>query len=266
MSGQVHIRKDVPSATIRIDHGAAGSALTPSIVDGLLQAFDDLHGEKKVRGVILTGTGDRFCSGTDLRELARQISESATRPQVLMDWQEETGQLLELLTTILRFPKPVVAAVNGAAAGTGLALALACDFVVCSRSGTWALPESRRGLVAGLAAPLVAFRAGNSVARQLALTGREIDAAEAYRLGLVDELVDADLIWARAHELVRSLAESSPASQQLAKQLCNETIGEALFVQLANGAANMAAARFTAAARLGVEAFLEKRPVDWNEL
>ncbi len=264
MTASVSVRRDTPSATLRIENPDRRNALTPGIVDQLLEAFEDFHGEQGVRGIILTGGGECFCSGTDLHELSQQIAAAESDRDIQQQWHTEVSKLLELITGILRFPKPVVAAVNGVAAGTGLALALSADFVIGGDSSSYALPESRRGLMAGLAAPLLGFRAGNSLARRMLLLGQGLDAAGALAAGLIDEQVPDDIVWARAHELVTQLAHASPSSQLMAKQLCNETIGEILFTQLANGAANMAAARITDAARRGVDAFVNKRKVDWG--
>jgi methylglutaconyl-CoA hydratase len=266
MPQPVTLRKDLPSATIRIDVPETRNALGPEVVCELIQAFDDLHGEQKVRAVILTGSDRAFSSGTDLKALARQLGDpdSLPDPSVMQEWRDEVTAMLDLLCQILRFPKPVIAVVNGDAAGTGLALALACDLVVGGVSSVYSVPETRLGLVPGLAAPLLGFRLGNARARQIVLAGARIDSDEALRIGLIDEQVADDLAWAKGLELAKNLAAASPASQQLAKQLCNETIGESLFTQLANGAANMAAARFTDAARKGVNAFLLRKTVDWT--
>lgn len=266
MPQPVTLRKDLPGATIRIDVPETRNALGPEVVRELIQAFDDLHGEQKVRAIILTGSDKAFSSGTDLKALASQIGgpDTLPEPSVMQEWREEVTALLDLLCVILRFPKPVIAVVNGDAAGTGLALAMACDFIVGGVSSVYSVPETKLGLVPGLTAPLLGFRLGNVRARRLVLAAARVDADEALRMGLIDELVADNLAWAKGLELAKLLSAASPASQQLAKQLCNETIGEALFTQLANGAANMAAARFTDAARKGVNAFLSRGSVDWT--
>jgi enoyl-CoA hydratase/carnithine racemase len=266
MANAVQIRKDLPSATVRIDCPENRNALGPEVVTALLQALEDLHGEKKVRAVVLTGSDQAFSSGTDLKRLSQQMADvdSPSAPEILQGWHHEVEQLLELMTAILRFPKPVIAAVNGIAAGTGLALALACDFLIGGRTSCYSVPESRHGLMPGLSAPLLGFRVSNATARQMVLSSAIMDSGMALQAGLIDERVDDNLVWARAQQLATLLAESAPSSQQLAKRLCNETIGEALFVQLANGAANMAAARITESARRGVDAFLTRSRVNWD--
>lgn len=265
MTDSVVVRRDRPGATVRIDSPRRRNALTPTIVKQLHEAFQDLHGEKGVRAVILTGSSEVFCSGTDLSLLEEQIAIAEHDPAILGQWHGEVEDLLQLILMLLRFPKPVIAAVNGVAAGSGLALALACDCVLGGESSIWGLPEARRGLVAGLAGPLLAQRAGLSVSRRMMLDGAWLDAHQAAACGIADEIVADDLVWARASQRVNELSSVSPASQLLGKQLCNETIGETLLTQLSNGAANMAAARITDSARRGVGGFVHKRTVNWQE-
>jgi methylglutaconyl-CoA hydratase len=260
MADHVEIRKDLPAGTVIINRPASRNALTPRGVQELQTAFADLHGEKKVRGVILTGAGDSFCAGTDLVHLHEQMQ----CPDPESFWQEEVPDLLALIETILRFPKPVVAAVAGAVRGTGLSLMLACDYIVSAEASTFGLPEVQRGLVPGFAAPLVARRCRAGFSNRLIMTGTPVDAATALSESLVDELVAADLVWARARQMVEELAAAAPTSLQLARQLMNETISETLFTQLSIGAANTAAARSTENARQGVAAFVDKTTLSWQ--
>jgi methylglutaconyl-CoA hydratase len=264
MSEPVKLRKDLPGATVRMDDPASRNALGREMVAGLQQAFEDLHGEQKVRAVILTG-GDSFCSGTDLRALADDLRVAETQPEVLAKWHEEVAGLLDLFRFMLQFPKPLIAAVNGDAAGNGLALALVCDYVIGGTSSRYSVPEARRGLVPGFVAPLLAWRSGAAIARRMVLGAATLSASEALAAGVIDEVVHDDLVWARANEQVAVFADTAPSSVQITRLLCNETIGESLLVQLASGAANMASARSTEAARRGVDAFVEKRTVDWSQ-
>jgi enoyl-CoA hydratase/carnithine racemase len=140
---------------------------------------------------------------------------------------------------------------------------LACDLVIAAKNAMFGLPEPRRGIVAGLVSPLLAFRLGASQAARLLLTAENIDASEAYRVGLFHELVEPDAVWARAHALAGEIARSAPEALQLSKRMLNETIGEALFTQLAAGAAASATARTTEAAAEGLAAFREKREPKW---
>ena len=172
-------------------------------------------------------------------------------------------QYKELLEQMLLFPKPIIAAVNGPAVAGGAGLVLAADIVVAAPDAKFGLPEPRRGLVAGLVAPLLTFRIGAGPAANLLLTARLAEADEAYRLGIYHELTAHAMLWARAHQLAMECAKSAPESLQLTKRMLNETIGELLGTLLAAGAAASATARTTEAASEGLAAFLEKRNPKW---
>jgi len=260
MPDHVEVRKDLPSGTVIINRPERCNALTPRGVSELQTAFQDLHGERKVSGVILTGAGDTFCSGTDLVHLHEQMQ--CPNPESF--WDDEVPDLLALIETILYFPKPVIAAVNGLVRGSGLALMLACDNVVAGQAGSFGLPEVTRGLVPGFAAPLVARRCRAGFTHQLIMTGAVVDSNVAQAEHLIDEVVKADLVWARAQQMAGQLAGASPASLQLTRQLLNQTINEQLFTQLSIGAANTAAARSTDDAKHGVQAFVDKTTTDWR--
>ena len=259
MTEHIQVRKDLPSGTILINRPERCNALTPRLVNELQTAIHDLHGEKKVRGVILTGAGNSFCAGTDLLHLHEQMQ----CPDPESFWQEEFPDFQALLESILHFPKPIVAAVDGAVRGTGLALMLACDYIVATESSTFALPEVRRGLIPGFAAPLLSRRCNAGFTNRMIMTGNSVDAEHAIKESLIDEQVKSDLIWARAQQLVGEFEAAAPTSLQLSRQLLNQTISEAMFTQLSIGAANSAAARSTEDARKGVEAFVNKSDVNW---
>lgn len=165
---------------------------------------------------------------------------------------------------MLRFPKPIIAAVNGPAVAGGAGLVLASDLVVASNSATLGLPEPLRGIVAGIVAPLLHFRCGGSHSAYLLLTATPATAELAHRIGLFHELVDPDQVEARAFELAESCARCAPSALSLTKKMLNETIGDSMFTALATGAAISGMARTTDAAKEGLDAFLEKRDPDWD--
>ncbi len=259
ISDNVQVRKDVPSGTILLNRPNRRNALSQEVVKLLLEAFEDFQQERSVRAVILTGTGNTFCSGTDLQEL----QDIAAQPDAMEAWQADTRQFLELIEYMLRFPKPIIAAVNGWIVGSGAALMLAADVVIAGTSARILMPESKRGLISGIAAPLLAFRVGTGPAANILLSGNTIDANQALKLSLFHETVEDDFVWARSQELCKQFAMGAIQSHQLTKRLLNETIGEQLFTQLSIGAANTAAARTTDAAVEGIAAFLEKREPNW---
>ena len=121
-------------ATIMMDRPQCRNALGPQMIADLRLALSDIHQEKRVGAVLLTGAGDHFCSGVDLKVFA-EIAEMPEQ-DALSEWLSIWRQLTELLEEMLRFPKPIVAAVDGAAVGAGLALVLAADLLVMSDRGT----------------------------------------------------------------------------------------------------------------------------------
>ena len=259
MAALIEVKKHAPSGTIVINRPDHRNALSRSMVADLLQAFQDFHLERKVRAVIVTGSGTSFSAGVDLKEVHASQQEDHAQAQ----WHADAMRLRELFEYMLRFPKPIIAAINGPAIAAGAGLALAADVVLGAAGATIGFPEPRRGLVAGLMAPLLHFRIGGGAAARLLLTADTIDAEEAYRIGLIHELVAHELLWARSHEIATRIAESAPESIQLTKKLLNETVGEQLSVRLSAGAAATAAARTTAAAVEGLGAFQEKRDPNW---
>ncbi|MCA9267586.1 MAG: enoyl-CoA hydratase/isomerase family protein [Planctomycetales bacterium] len=252
---QVH----APAGTIVLNRPGKRNALSREMLAQLSEALDDLHQTRKARAVILTGAGDAFCAGADLAEM----HDTQERDDVLAMWHADVVQFRDVLEKMLRFPKPIIAAVNGPALAGGAALVLAADIALACPSAAFGLPEARRGLVAGVAAPLLHFRLGAAHSADLLLTARTIDAAEGLRRGLFQEIVADEQLWARAFALSETIAASAPEALQLSKRMLNETIGEHLFTLLSAGAAASATARTTEAAAEGIRAFVEKREPQW---
>jgi len=251
----ITVRINEPTGTIILDRPEQCNAINRQMIDSLIQAFSDLHQEKRVRGVVLTGAGAHFCAGMDLKELHQNSSSEGS----LERWLEASQSLHALVEQMLQFPKPVVAAIDGEVMGSGLALVLASDLVVASHRATLSASASKRGLVSGLVAPLACFRCGGSLASQLLIGGSRLTATEAKSFGLVHHVVDPDQIWVRAKTWVESIAEGAAESIQLTKRVLNEMVAEQLSVQLASGAAALATSLTTEAALEGIGAFVEKR-------
>jgi methylglutaconyl-CoA hydratase len=259
-SNAIEVKVYDVAATIVLNRPDYGNALTRSMVQQLLEAIDDLYLEKRVRAIIITGAGDSFSLGADVGEM--QTSQESETPEA--DWGADAADFRDLVVRMMGITKPIIAAVNGPAMSAGAALVAASDIVVASDNATFALPDVRHGMVAGLATPLVAFRVGAGQAARLALSGATIDASEAQRIGLFHELTAAEFVWARAMELAKACAAGAPEAMQLTKRLINETLGEELATQLSSGAAMAATARTTEAAGEGIAALLEGRQPVWK--
>ena len=234
------------------------NALSRQLLREIHQGFEDLHQERSVRAVILTGEGPAFCAGMDLQEML----DTAKSVDPTDQWHQDAVQYKELIELMLLYPKPIIAAVNGPAVAGGAGLVVASDLVVASSTARFGFPEPLRGIVAGLVSPLLAFRIGAGRAANLLLTSRLIEASEAERLGVYHQLEKGNVMDA-ASALGELCAAGAPEAIQLTKKLINETIGETLNVQLATGAAMSATSRTTESATEGLEAFLEKRKPQW---
>lgn len=259
MENLVKIHKHVPAGTIVLQRPDKRNALSRWMMLQIKQALEDFHQERSVRAVILTGAGTAFCSGVDLQE----VQNSSQAEDAFQQWHEDAVQYKELLEYMLMYPKPIIAAVNGPAVGAGAGLVLAADIVVAAPEAEFGLLEPRRGLVAGLVAPLLTFRIGAGPAANLLLSARLVTSEEAQRWAIYHEISPNETLWARAQQIAERCAESAPESLQLTKRLLNETIGEHLGTLLAAGAAATATARTTEAAVEGLAAFLEKREPQW---
>jgi methylglutaconyl-CoA hydratase len=247
------------TATVILNRPEKRNALNRALLAELQQIFDDLHQEKRVRAVILTGAGSVFCAGMDLGEM----QETAARANAAELWHADAAAYRDLVEYMLRFPKPIIAAVNGPAIAGGAGLVLASDIVIAADGATFGLPEPLRGIVAGLVAPLLVFRIGGGNAARLLLTAQTIATAEAHRVGLFHEVTAADVLWPRASEIAAECAKCAPPALLQTKRMLNEVIGEQMLVQLGAGAAASATARTTEEAREGLAAFLEKREPKW---
>lgn len=247
------------AGTIILNRPDKRNALSRALLAEIAQAFDDLHLQRRVRAVIVTGAGPAFCAGMDLQEMQETSKEERPHEQ----WQHDAVLYQELLEKMLHFPKPIIAAVNGPAVAGGAGLVLASDIVLAADDARFGLPEPLRGIVAGLVTPLLVFRVGAGHAAHLLLTSQTIDSAEAHRLGLFHERIAGDKLWARAVEVAGECARGAPEALQLTKKMLNETVGEHLAVLLSAGAAVSATARTTDAAREGLAAFLERREPKW---
>ncbi|WP_113704446.1 enoyl-CoA hydratase-related protein [Nonomuraea lactucae] len=198
------IRSDVTDAvaTITLDRPDAMNSLTADLKEALLDALRQAAGDPEVRAVLLTGSGRAFCAGQDLREHAANLEAGRGLADTVRRHYNPT---IELLTTM---PKPVVAAVNGVAAGAGAALTFACDLRVVSEKAKFALAFAGIGLAPDSGASWTLQRlAGPGRAAELLLLGEPLDAARALELGLVTRVVPADDVLKTAQELAARLAQ-----------------------------------------------------------
>jgi 2-(1,2-epoxy-1,2-dihydrophenyl)acetyl-CoA isomerase len=254
---QLIVDLDGAVATVRMNNPGKLNALSRTLTGELLDALERLRDDASVRAVVLTGEGRGFCSGADLGAL-RDRYERGERPKPSIILRDGYNRLIALLSDV---PKPVVAAINGVAAGAGVSVALACDFRIASADATFSTAFVRIGLIPDSGASYFLPRTiGLAKALELSLTGERIDADTAQRIGLVTRVVPADAVGSEAAALAGRLSELPTAATGLIKRIFRETNGLSLPEALEREADFQDMAASTADHLEGVMAFLEKRP------
>ena len=232
------------------------NALTRAMLDGLAAMADEIERDDACRVVILTGDGTKsFCAGADIAEWGELGPLEFGRRWV--------GEGHRVFDRWARLRQPVIAMLNGIAFGGGLELATTADYRVAEAHARVGLPETQVGIVPGWSGTQrLVRRAGAPAVKRLALTGEPVDAAEALRLGLVDEVVASGEGMGRARALAATMAQRAPVALQTAKLLINAAEGEEASIAIETLAGALAAG--TADAREGVAAFKEKRKAEFE--
>jgi 2-(1,2-epoxy-1,2-dihydrophenyl)acetyl-CoA isomerase len=244
----------------------AGHALTPELQKGLIGALDTAGADLRVRAIVLTATGVRhFCTGADLRSDREadtdRPADAPPRPTgtVMRDLQRMNGAQATI-AAILDCPKPVIAAVNGTAAGMGVQLALACDMVVAAEHARFIELFIRRGIMPGGGSTYLLPRlVGPQKAKELLFFGDDLPAAEAYRLGLVNRVVASDQLTEVAGELAGRLATLPTVTIGLIKRLVNCSFESDRAAAFQNEAFGQETNMQTADSVEGVQSFIERR-------
>lgn len=241
-------------AKITLNRPDAYNAMNLAMVRELYDAIRRCDDDPAVRAALLTGAGKAFCAGGDLRSFAAEDEEIGAH------LKDVTTALHDAISRMARMDAPVIAAVNGVAAGGGMALACACDLIVASESARFTMAYTRAGLTPdGSSTFFLPRLVGLGRALDLALTNRMLSAAEAEAWGIVSRVVpDADLLPA-AERLAAELATGATAALGGAKRLLIAGWNETLETQMAHESRRIARAAEGAEAREGIAAFLEKR-------
>jgi enoyl-CoA hydratase/carnithine racemase len=256
----VSLRRDEPGtpavAEIVLDRPDALNALDTAMARRLAAVCADLAADGSVRAIVLSASGVRaFCVGADLKERHAMTDADFARQRPV--FRAAFGGVRDL-------PQPTVAAVHGYALGGGCELALSCDLVVADETAVFGLPETTVGLVPGGGGTQLALRKlGPGRAIDMIATGRRVDAAEAYRIGLADRLVPAAAARDHALRLAGVIAGNSPVAVRAAKQAIRQGSGTALAAGLDIEDAAWRTAAFSGDGREGIAAFNEKREPHW---
>ena len=245
-------------ATLTLNRPDKRNAVTTPMIAELLTAFDVIE-KSHTRVVILTGAGKCFCAGMDLDMLAAIAKQSPAENQ------DDSRRIAKLLRRIWSFPRPTIAAVNGAAYAGGCGIATLCDFTLAVPEAKFGYTEVKIGFLPAIVSVFLTRQIGEKRSRDLLLTGRIIDADEAMQFGLLTEVVPTDRLLDRAQELASELIAASPNSLTRAKHLLTSAAAPGLDHDLERAILENARIRCTPDFKEGVASFLEKRKPVWHE-
>ncbi len=247
----VLLRYSAGVATLTLNRPARRNALTPAMLDELGAALDRAADDENVRAVVLTGTGKGFCAGQDLDALPPGGDVAALL----------RNHYAPVILRLMDLPKPVIAAVNGVAAGAGASLALACDLRIMADDAALLLAFINIGLVPDAGATfLLARHVGYGRAFELAVTGERLDAAHALAWGLTNRVTPAAELTVAAEAWATELAQRPTVAIGLTKNLLHDALIQDLPEMLAREAIAQESAALTDDHAEGVAAFRSKRP------
>lgn len=245
--------------SITLNRPEKRNALNAVMMGELQRALEAAAEDASCGVVLLTGAGGTFCAGMDLAYL------EGLNGKTPEEHRADTEQIARLLRTLYDLPKPTIAAVNGAAVAGGMGLATVCDFTLAVPEAKFGYTEVRIGFIPAIVSVFLRDQIGDKRARDLLLTGRLIEAREAFESGLVTRIVPADGLMPEARELAARLLQNSPQAMRATKRLLSDYARARLDREIEAAIAANVAARATEDFREGVRAFLEKRKPSFGE-
>jgi len=210
--------KDEGIATIKLNRPQVLNAMNKQLWLDFQVALEDVKNDPEIKVLIITGEGRAFSTGADLKD---------SKDRSIEDYRDYLVELQETSRTIIRFEKPIIAAINGYALGSGYELALACDIRLAAEEAKIGSPEARvTSSVTGGAMRLVQDLIGPGKAKELLFTSEYIDGSEAERIGLVNKAVPLDQLMEKTSEMAKKIAENSAFSIKMIKKGLNMARGE----------------------------------------
>ena len=253
------IERQGPIGLVTMNRPERHNAFDDALIEELTGALRSMEAEKDVRIVVLSGAGKSFSAGADLNWMRRMAGFS------MEENRRDAIGLANLMRTLAHLRKPTIARVHGAAYGGGVGLVACCDVAIATQNATFALTEAKLGLVPAVISPYVVAAIGERAARRYFLSSERMEAAEAFRLGLVHDLAasDGDLD-DKIGGVVDCMLACGPAAQREAKELVRAVAGRPVTSELIQETAErIARLRASPEGREGVAAFLEKRRASW---
>lgn len=244
-------------ATLRLNRPARRNAIDDATRGLMIEALEAAAVDPGVRALVVTGTGSAFCAGGDVRGMQQRLA--APPEEVAFNGWRRQGRTHRAVALLHNFPKPTIAAVNGAAAGLGCDVALCCDFIMAAESAHFTMSFIARGLIPdGGGMYFLPRRVGLARAKELVFSGRRVGAAEALSMGMIERVVPDDALMAGAEAWARELSGGSLAALALAKSVMDRSLEMSFEDVLAEGSKAQAMCYTTGEHRASVAEFLAK--------
>jgi methylglutaconyl-CoA hydratase len=244
-------------ATITLNRPEKRNAISTAMISELRSALDEIE-KSHARVGILTGKGKAFSAGMDLEMLAAIAKQSPSENE------EDSRRMAKMFRRIWSFPKPLIAAVNGAAIAGGCGIATLCDFTLAVPEAKFGYTEVKIGFLPAIVSVFLSRQIGEKRTRDLLLTGRIFEAPEARDLGFINEIVAPEELLDRARELADVLIAASPSSLTRTKRLLISAAAASLDADLERAVQENARIRSTPDFKEGLASFLEKRKPVWR--
>jgi enoyl-CoA hydratase/carnithine racemase len=257
MTKLVELKIEDTVAIVTLTRPEVRNAINDAMRSEFVAVLESIAKDDTVRAVVLTGQGKAFCAGGDIAGMKERLK--APAGEVGFNGWRRQGQVHKSVGLLHGMPKPVIAAVNGAAAGLGCDMALACDFIVASDAAMFTMSFVKRGLVSdGGGMYFLPRRVGLPKAKELIFTGRNVDAKEALAIGLADRVTAADTLVSDAAAWARELSQGSHVSIAFSKAILDRTFESSEEQVFALGREAQAVCYTSQQHRDAVEAFLNK--------
>jgi len=257
MTKLVELKIEDTVAIVTLNRPEVRNAINDAMRSEFVAVLESIAKDDTVRAVVLTGQGKAFCAGGDIAGMKERLK--APAGEVGFNGWRRQGQVHKSVGLLHGMPKPVIAAVNGAAAGLGCDMALACDFIFASDAAMFTMSFVKRGLVSdGGGMYFLPRRVGLPKAKELIFTGRNVDAKEALAIGLADRVTASDRLVSDAAAWARELSQGSHVSIAFSKAILDRTFESSEEQVFALGREAQAVCYTTQEHRDSVEAFLNK--------
>ena len=254
----IEVRIEGPVAIVALNRPKVRNAINDDMRVELIARLDLLARDDSVRALVITGNGEAFCAGGDIKAMQARLA--ADPGKIGFNGWQRQQRTHQAVTTLHGFGKPTIAAVNGAATGLGADIAMCCDFVIMSETASFAMTYILRGLIPdGGGMYFLPRRVGLARAKELFFTGRKVDAQEALQLGMADRLSSPDELLKNACAWGTELSQGSLGALALTKSILDQSFEHGAEEVFALGSQAQAICYTTAEHRASVEAFLTKR-------